>query len=134
MILNEINWDNMKHCQYEFGSYVQASQVNNPANKNLAHTVDAIYLCPTTNIQGGHELMDIDTERLITQPKVYPRVMTKIFIKAVEKPAESLGFKKIKKINRKKKEILLPDAYLLAGVYWVHDDNKTDDIKKDENK
>ena len=78
--------------------------------------------------------MDIDTEILITQLKVYPRVMTKIFIKAVEKPAESLGFKKIKKINRKKKEILLPDAYLLAGVYWVHDDNKTDDIKKDENK
>ena len=107
MILNEINWDNMKHCQYEFGSYVQASQVNNPANKNLAHTVDAIYLCPTTNIQGGHELMDIDTERLITQPKVYPRVMTKIFIKAVEKLAEYQGFKTLKTIARGRKLFLL---------------------------
>ena len=93
MILNQRNWDYKKYCQYESGSYVQASQVNKPTNMNLACTVDAIYTCPTTNLQGGHELMDLATGRLITQPKVYPYVMTKIVIKAVEKLSESQRLK-----------------------------------------
>ena len=46
MILNQRNWYYKKHCRYEFGSYVQESQVNKPTNMNLARTVDAIYLSP----------------------------------------------------------------------------------------
>ena len=36
--------------------------------------------------------MDMATCILITQPKVYPHVMNKIFVKAVEKISESQGF------------------------------------------
>ena len=66
MILNKINGYYKKHFQYEFGSYFQASQANKPKNTNLACTMDAIYLHPPTNLQGGHKLMDIATGRLIT--------------------------------------------------------------------
>ena len=61
--------------------------MDKPTNTNMAHTVDTIYLSPTTNIQGVHKLTDLDTGRLIKRPKVYPFVMTKIVIKAVEKIA-----------------------------------------------
>ena len=87
IILNQINWDYEKHFQYEFGSYVQENQVNKPTNTNLARTMEAIYIRPTTNLQGVHKLMDICTSRLITRPKVYPCVITKIVIKSVEKLA-----------------------------------------------
>ena len=50
MILNQINWDHKKHCQYDFGSYFQASKANKPTNNNMARTVDTIYLRQTTNI------------------------------------------------------------------------------------
>ena len=50
MILNQINWDHKKHCQYEFGSYFQASKANKPTNNNMARTVDTIYPRQTTNI------------------------------------------------------------------------------------
>ena len=87
MILNQRNWDYKKHFQHEFGSYVQASQVNKPTNTNLSRTMGAIYLLPNTNIQRGKELIDISNGIFITRPKVYPCGMTKIVMKAVEKLA-----------------------------------------------
>ena len=59
----------------------------------MARNVDAIYLGLTTNLQGGHKIIDIDTRILITRPKVYPCVTTKIVIKDVEKLPEYQGFK-----------------------------------------
>ena len=59
MIINQRNWGYKKHFQYEFGSYFQASQLNNPTNTNMVRTVDAIYLRPTTYLQGGRYLMDV---------------------------------------------------------------------------
>ena len=64
----------------------------------MARTVDAIYLRKNTNIQGEQEIMDLSNGRLITRPKFYSCVMSKIVIKAVEKPAESQGFKTLKKL------------------------------------
>ena len=88
MILNKRNWDYKKHFQYGFGSYVQESPVNKKKNMNLARTVDAIYLRRTTHIQGGHKLMYLSTDRLIARPEFYAYVMTKIFIKVIEKLSE----------------------------------------------
>ena len=44
VILSRRNLDYKKHCRYEFGSYVQASQVNTPSNTNRPRTLDGIYL------------------------------------------------------------------------------------------
>ena len=58
--------DYNKHCQIPFGQYVQANDEPNPTNTNAPRTLDCIYLRPTNNIQGGHELMDLATGRVIT--------------------------------------------------------------------
>ena len=70
VILSRRNLDYRQHCRYEFGSYVQESQVNNPQNNNRPRTIDGIYLRPTKTIQGGHEIMDLATNQVLTRPKV----------------------------------------------------------------
>ena len=67
MILSGHQYDYNKHCQVPFGAYVQACHETNPTNTNAPRTIDAIYLCPLNNIQGGHELMDLNSGKLITR-------------------------------------------------------------------
>ena len=45
--------DYNKHFQIPFGSYVQANHKPNPKNTTAPSTLDAIYLRPTGNLQGG---------------------------------------------------------------------------------
>ena len=61
MIVGQTNLEYEKHCSVLFGAYVQASHDTNPTNTNEQRTVDAIYLRPYKNIQGGHEVMDLHT-------------------------------------------------------------------------
>jgi hypothetical protein len=44
-----------KHCAVPFGAYVQANHETNQTNSNAVQTIDAIYLQPALNMQGGHE-------------------------------------------------------------------------------
>ncbi|MGC8532988.1 MAG: hypothetical protein ACP5M1_13215, partial [Acidiphilium sp.] len=71
VILGGMNIDYNKHCQVPFGAYVQAVQENNPNDTNALRTIDAIYLPPMDNIQGRHELMDLNSGHLITCPRVF---------------------------------------------------------------
>ena len=50
MILSQKNWDYEKHCQVEFGAYVQASKINYPNNTNIPSTLDGVYLCPAPSL------------------------------------------------------------------------------------
>jgi len=78
------NIDYEKHCQIPFGAYVQANQEKNPKNTNAPCTIDAIYLHPVPrNIQGGHELMDLNSGQLITRQCVWEIPVTDIIIKAM---------------------------------------------------
>ena len=70
MLISHRNWDYNKHLQVEFGTYVQASQANDPKNKNRPRTLDGIYLCPAPNFQYGHQIMDLCTGQVITLPKL----------------------------------------------------------------
>ena len=47
-----------KHCQVPFGAYVQACHETDATNSIMTCTLDAIYLCPVSNEQGGHKLVD----------------------------------------------------------------------------
>jgi hypothetical protein len=61
------NLDFNKHCKYEFGAYVQVDNEEKPKNTYAPRTLDAIYLRPVPdNIQGGHEVMDLNSGRVIT--------------------------------------------------------------------
>ena len=84
--------DHKKHCKVPFGAYVQACNENNPTNTNAPRTVDAIYLRPLNDVQGGHGLMDLNSGRLITR-RHFPEIpITSNVIKAVETMASKQGF------------------------------------------
>jgi hypothetical protein len=53
MILNQESLDYAKHCSVPFGAYVQANHETNRTNSNATRTLDAIYLRPAQNQQGG---------------------------------------------------------------------------------
>ncbi len=66
-ILGGTPLDYNKHCTIPFGAYVQANHESDTTNDNTARTIDCIYLRPAQNVQGGHELMDLNSGRVITR-------------------------------------------------------------------
>ena len=71
---------------------MQAHNQPTYTNSNAPHTLDAIYLRPAQNMQGGHELMDLTSGLVITQANVTEIPVTDLVIKAVEKMGYDQGF------------------------------------------
>ena len=61
-------------------------------------------------------MMDLATGRMFSRPKCDACAMTRMVIERVELIAEKQGYKTLKFFNRKRKEMMLRDADLLAGV------------------
>jgi hypothetical protein len=132
-----------KHCAVPFGAYVQANHETNQTNSNAARTLDAIYLRPGVNMQGGHELYDLNLNREITRARVTQIPVTDVVIKAIEQIAEDQGFKTLKFKNRK--GAIVHDADWIAGVDYddnipqdaeddkAYDDDENEDPEDDEN-
>jgi hypothetical protein len=133
-----------KHCTVPFGAYVQANHETNQTNSNAARTIDTIYLCPAINMQGGHELYDFNSNRVITGVRVTQiPVLTDVVIKAIERIAKDQGFKTLKFKNRK--GAIFHNADWIAGVDYddnipqdtedkeAYDDNENEDPEDDEN-
>ena len=53
--------------------------------RKISRTFDGIYLCPAPNFQGGHQIMDLRTEKFITRPKLVDIPITYTVINAVGK-------------------------------------------------
>jgi hypothetical protein len=103
-----------KHCAVPFGAYIQANHETNQTNSNAARTIDAIYLRSAVNTQGGHELYDLNLNRVIPQVRVSQIPVTDMVIKAIEQIAEDKGFKSLKFKNRK--GTIFHNADWIAGV------------------
>ena len=127
MILMGEHLNYEKHFQVPFGAYVQACNEPSPTNSQLPRTIDAIYLRPLNNIQGGHEVMDLNTGKVITRRKVTEIPITRLVIKAVEAMAKREGFKSLKFKNRN--NVVFHDTGLIAGV----EDNNNNEHEHDEN-
>ena len=108
--------DYNKELVHSFGDYVQATEDNSPKNNNFPRSLDCIYLRAADQLQGGHELIDLATGQKITRPKVTACRMTRMVIERVELIAARQGYRSLKFFNRKKQEMVLRDADLLAGV------------------
>jgi hypothetical protein len=117
-----------KHCTVPFGAYAQANHETNQTNSNAAWTIDTIYLRPAINMQGGHELYDLNSNRVITRARVTQIPVTDVVIKAIERIAEDQGFKTLKFKNRK--GTIFHDADWIAGVDY--DDNIPQDAEDKE--
>ena len=50
-------------------------------------TIDAIYLCPNNNIQGGHVYMNLSTGKRITRNKITPVPLSEVVKNRVEQMA-----------------------------------------------
>jgi hypothetical protein len=93
--------DYVKHCTVPFGAYMQANHKTNQTNSNASRMLDAIYLRPVNSMQGGHELSDLNSGRVITRARVIQIPITDVVIKAIKRIAEDQGFKSLKfKIKR----------------------------------
>jgi hypothetical protein len=135
--------DYNKHCTVPFGAYVQANHEMNQTNSNAARTIDAIYLHPAINMQGGHELYDFNSNRVITRARVTQIPVTDMVIKAIERIAKDQGFKTLQFKNRK--GAIFHDADWIAGVDYndnipqdaeddkTYDDDESEDPEDDEN-
>ena len=104
MILHQSNLNYNTHFKFEFGQFVQATD-DNPITKNTpqSRTIDCIYLRNTPTQQGGHQLLDLTTRRLITRHALTTVPITHLVISRVEQLAKRDGFR-------------VPNRSLLAGV------------------
>ena len=122
--------DYTRHCTIPFGAFVQANHENKQTNSNAPRTLDAIYLRPAYNMQGGHELMDLSSGKLITRARVKQLPVTDLVIKAVEAMAYTQGFKSLKFRNRHGHTI--HDADWIAGVDYEPTDEQEDNEDEDD--
>ena len=130
MIMNQTNLDYSKHCCVPTGAYVQANHESNPTNTNVSRTRDGIYLRANSNIQGGHEVMDLNSGRRITCRKVTEVPVTEVVIKAVEEMAYKQGFKTLKFKNRRGD--IFHDTDWIAGVEYDDVENQNDENEEED--
>ena len=109
-----------------------AQQVNSPSNTNMARRIGCIYSRPVTeNIQGGHELLDLQTGEVIKRPLggVKQYVITDSVIRRIEELATRQGFQSLKFYNRKKEEVAWDrtDGLLAADLAGVNINGLNDD-------
>jgi hypothetical protein len=109
------------------GAYVLAD--NHPVKLNTPATraLDAIYLRPSTNLQGGHEVMDLYTGKKATRGFVTQLPVTRSVIQQVDALGARQGIKSFK--VQSKTGIHLYPANWTAGVDYSVDDE--DDLELD---
>mmetsp|Transcript_11837 Transcript_11837/g.17122 ORF Transcript_11837/g.17122 Transcript_11837/m.17122 type:complete len:288 (-) Transcript_11837:1837-2700(-) len=115
MILHQENLDFNRHCAIPFGQYVQAYDDPDPKNNQAPHTLHFIYLCADNRVQGGHELLDPRTGRMISRGRVTPVPITQSVPDLVHKMARHDGMPNGLKITTRTGDILY-DSALIAGV------------------
>ena len=121
MLLHQTSLDYTKHCSVPFGAYVQAHHENNPTNTNAARTIDAIYLRPNNNMQGGHELLNLSTGKVITRRTVTKILLTDLVIKAIQTMSTNDKIHSLKVTT--KAGVELQNADRLAGVDYEQNDS-----------
>jgi hypothetical protein len=130
MILHQQNLDYDKPCQYAFGTYVQAHNEPDPSNTNAPHTLDCICLQYSDNEQGGHDLLHLQTNCMITCHCITSIPITPAVIKMVHLIAEKHGMPKHLKLTNHPGQVLYNRTWI-AGVDY--DEDKFEDEDYDPN-
>ena len=118
MILHQRNLDYTKHCRFAFGTYVQGHDEPHPTNTTAARTLDCIYLRYNDNFQGGHELLHLPTNRMITCRHVTQLPITPAIINQVHAIADSENVPEGLKITNRTGQVLYDSAWI-AGVDYT---------------
>jgi len=134
MIVAQENLESDRHCQYACGDYVQAHEEPLTSNTNAARSLDCLYLRPTARSQNGHDLLHLQTNKIITRRNITPVSITSSIVKQVHKLAEMERMPKGLKVSNRTGLILF-DSASIAGVdiEEVSDDDDDDDTSDEEN-
>ena len=73
-ILHQLPIHYNKDCRFTYGKYVQAA--HDTTNTQAARTLDCIYLRSLGNRQGGHQLLHLRTNKVITRHAVTSTTIT----------------------------------------------------------
>jgi len=119
----QLNFDH--HLQHAYGEYVLAPSTTN--NTPKTRMIDCIYLSPSYNEQGGHELYNVHSEAKITRPHVESIPIPNTIIQLVHDLGEADEMTGIQFHTKHKK--IIWDSSLTAGVDY---DPDTDDEDEDE--
>ena len=68
--------DYERHLKISFGTYVLSNNDKKITNTNAPRRLDCIYLRATYSSQGGHELLHLQTNSVITRNRVIPAPIT----------------------------------------------------------
>jgi hypothetical protein len=108
--------DYEKNCVVPFGTYVQAHDENDPTNSLKPREIDGIYLRFLSNLQGGHDTMNLMTGQEIKQRQVNMIPMTQHIIECVHKLAQRKKMPEGMKVTSKTGVIFLCGNSWLPGV------------------
>lgn len=119
MILRQRQIDYNKEFKFSFGEYVQAFTDMDPKNSPLPHSIDAIYLRANGTLQGGHQVMDLQTGQMSRRVYCKSCKMMHLVIQQVDALAEKQGYKSLKFLNWKKELMLLNPI----EIFWCDGPN-----------
>ena len=129
MIMHQENLDYERHCKYQIGEYVQAHEEPTHTNTNAPRSLDCIYLRPMDNAQGGHELLHLQTNKIVKRSNLTKIPITPSIIKQVHALAELEEMPKGLKITNRANQVIFNSAWI-AGVDY--DEDLFDDEDHDE--
>jgi hypothetical protein len=131
MIMHQRNLDYNQHCRYELGSYVEAHDEPTPLNSNASRSSDCISLYYTDNIQGGHDLLHLQTNFKIICHSITQVPMATSIMHQVHTLAANEGLPEGLKITHRTWHTFYDHAWL-AGVDYhhnIHEEAKKTDFK-----
>jgi len=117
MILRQKNLNYTSHCQYAMGTYVQAHEEPKHSNTNAALSLDCIYLRYKDNLQGGHELLHLPTNSIITWRNITPVPITPAIVKQVHMLAQDENMPVGLKIVKKTGQVFYDSAWIPGVDY-----------------
>jgi hypothetical protein len=74
---------NYKQCSLPFGTYCQVHEEDEPCNSQRARTSGALFVGPSSNRQGGHLFLSLNTGRVISRRSWTVIPMTQLVIDKV---------------------------------------------------
>jgi hypothetical protein len=131
MILHQKNLDYSKNCKTTFGSFVQAHNKPNPKNDNSPRTLDCIYLRYTNSHQGGHELLHLPTNCVITRRHITKIPITKAIQDQVADLATAEDMPQGLKITSKTDAVMY-DSSWIAGVDYPLKEQEEEESENQE--
>ena len=118
------------------GTYVQAHEEPKHSNTNEARSLDCIYLRYKDNLQGGHELLHLPTNSIITRRNITPVPITPAIVKQVHTLAQDEDMPVGLKIVNRTGQVFYDSAWIRGVDYdkeQFDDELDNEDYDDDDN-